>query len=903
MTVCNPHKIHKLVLLEVKHLKSFTQESLRIIKKASEDNKLVIVVGAGVSMLSNFPSWKEVIDRFSGPFSEQKERYSQNEYLRIPQKYYNLRGHKEYYDLLRDIFDVDLQSNRIHDEILNLNPVHLITTNYDDLLEKAIDARGLFYDVIAKDEEVSQTRTKSFLIKMHGDVKHQNVVLKENDYLSYSSQFRLIETMVKSVIASNITIFIGYSLNDRNMKLILNWVKELQGSSFQPVYLLYLEQKLDQNNFDYYKSQGIHVIDVNHFVSDVNEVPYEQRYLTFFQALAKLNLDELYRHHKEEDRLLYRLSPLEELTRVRLKDLRHLLQEEVTETGVLKLSKAYVLDVSTCWQLKKAGIKTVIFPDGSEHVIQNENKNYLLPPYTSGLTECMNQGEGMWHNYHRAYYQFKHGNLLLAYDLYKKTAAEAFKGKHYLLHFLAQFNRYWTGRTIQRLLSGEEAERVIDEIRQLNLEILYHHLPATFKRKYAFLCDLSNFYFIYKYLNDIIQLINALSTSKDVLETLNFKAQELFEFMDENLLVIDEYLEVSHLYKSYIEARLYHDSEVLDSFTLHLIIKYMSVDELQHLMQRIHRKQLQTVYVDELILYAKQLLSYCSKHSLSALMKIQLEKMSQTILALLSVVKMNEEELLKVLDLLFTKELTRISMPHRLAFLQSQLTDLSIKSSEIECFLEEQLTQQFIKKYLLNETIDSSYTKLASFLTKPIPKLSHLIELHLEQIDSFELVSLTSVMVPALTKKVSDMVAMRLWETFNFDLLMQAFSANLNLSYQAFESLIKEYVQEHGEALPQLGELIACHKIESLSFEELLLQNDCAYFLAHYEEIESTPIEMSWFWKLPFYIHERIAKTFHQPVIERALIEKIRLDEARDPYLSLYFDIYRFRINERMSLE
>ena len=152
--------------MEVREVKSFTQESLRIIKKASEDNKLVIVVGAGVSMLSNFPSWKEVIDRFSGPFSEQKERYSQNEYLRIPQKYYNLRGHKEYYDLLRDIFDLDLQSNKIHDEILNLNPIHLITTNYDDLLEQAIYARGLFYDVIAKDEEVSQTRTKKFLIKM-----------------------------------------------------------------------------------------------------------------------------------------------------------------------------------------------------------------------------------------------------------------------------------------------------------------------------------------------------------------------------------------------------------------------------------------------------------------------------------------------------------------------------------------------------------------------------------------------------------------------------------------------------------------------------------------------------------------------------------------------------------------
>ena len=57
-------------------MEPFIQESLRIIKRASEDNKLVVVVGAGVSMLSHFPSWKEVIDQFAGPFSEQKDSNS-----------------------------------------------------------------------------------------------------------------------------------------------------------------------------------------------------------------------------------------------------------------------------------------------------------------------------------------------------------------------------------------------------------------------------------------------------------------------------------------------------------------------------------------------------------------------------------------------------------------------------------------------------------------------------------------------------------------------------------------------------------------------------------------------------------------------------------------------------------
>ena len=77
----------------------------------------------------------------------------------------------------------------------------------------------------------------------------------------------------------------------------------------------------------------------------------------------------------------------------------------------------------------------------------------------------------------------------------------------------------------------------------------------------------------------MIQLINELPNQDEAFARLNFKAQELFEFMHENQLVIDQYLEVSHLYKSYIEARLYHNSEELDSFTVHLIIKYMGEED------------------------------------------------------------------------------------------------------------------------------------------------------------------------------------------------------------------------------------------------------------------------------------------------------------------------------------
>jgi hypothetical protein len=48
---------------------------------------------------------------------------------------------------------------------------------------------------------------------MHGDLKKKNFVLKEDDYLNYSSNFKLIDTMVKSIFSTNTVVFIGYGLS------------------------------------------------------------------------------------------------------------------------------------------------------------------------------------------------------------------------------------------------------------------------------------------------------------------------------------------------------------------------------------------------------------------------------------------------------------------------------------------------------------------------------------------------------------------------------------------------------------------------------------------------------------------------------------------------------------------
>ena len=70
--------------------------NLSHIQEASRDNRLVIFVGAGVSMNSGIPSWNSLIDvlkqELPADFS------SETDALKSTQGYKDARGHKEYMD-------------------------------------------------------------------------------------------------------------------------------------------------------------------------------------------------------------------------------------------------------------------------------------------------------------------------------------------------------------------------------------------------------------------------------------------------------------------------------------------------------------------------------------------------------------------------------------------------------------------------------------------------------------------------------------------------------------------------------------------------------------------------------------------------------------------------------------
>ena len=263
-------------------MENIFKADVKRIKEASNAGKLVIFVGAGVSANSGVPTWWGLMESLKKELP--KDLIKGEDYLKIAQLYKNYREHKEYLEKIRTELKHGLvKPCPIHDAILGLNPAHIITTNYDDLLEQAALKNNAQYYPIRKDTDLPYASYDKFIIKMHGDFDEGNIVLTEDDYLNYEANFPLIDSYVKSLVASKLMLFIGFSFDDYNLKFITNKVKNLLSDDFQPIYLL-LPKKADFLSRDYYKKRGVRIVEYG-----LTKEEDENLNTTYQQDLSKIS--------------------------------------------------------------------------------------------------------------------------------------------------------------------------------------------------------------------------------------------------------------------------------------------------------------------------------------------------------------------------------------------------------------------------------------------------------------------------------------------------------------------------------------------------------------------------------------------------------------------------------------
>lgn len=577
------------------------------IKNASKTGKLTFFIGAGVSRLSNYPGWKDLINVFAEKLGlkpkGEGEDYSSSEYLAIPQKYYSInKDNKEYYELIDSCLGVEGNSNEVHDMILALKPRNIITTNFDELIEQAVCKHGLFYNVISSDKSLKVGEMDRLILKIHGDLKSRNIVLKEEDYLNYSEHFKLIENAVKYIFSTNTVVFIGYRVEDYNIKLILNWVRSVQGDNFKNPYFIYLEDnKLSELDIRYYESRGLNIIDINDITD--SKLEWIERYKFVLEKIIN-NTNSLSCEIDDLEYLYNLFRPLNELDSLRIKDIRQKLKGDysITEDGKIfkyDKSKKYIEKFNEKYEFYKEEnnnidddyekynlIKSVLEKANirgySNSILYNFN-------YKSNITGCIDFNsmiefvdkdyESDYDNYKKAYYMFKLGNFEDSYNMYTSLAKCFFEKKNYLYYYLTQINRYMLFTIIKSfnqkvsypILSGVYGEKILIDkgssliIENINIEEIFNSLPLSFRDEYSSLKNLYSTGELYENLYSINQYSKKIreNISKGTVEIGSTKLSKLIgvinnelEFVYSNFLIIDEYDEYINAIKEAIETYL-----------------------------------------------------------------------------------------------------------------------------------------------------------------------------------------------------------------------------------------------------------------------------------------------------------------------------------------------------------
>ena len=227
--------------------------------EASKNNRLILFVGAGISKDSGYPLWGKFIKSFADELYGKDKNYK-FDYLKIPQYYYNTFGKIKYEDKILESFNKhNARPNPIHKQIDRISPKHIITTNYDTLIEDQLNSGILKYEVIKKDSDVPNSKLGNYIIKMHGDINERNFVLKEDDYYNYNNDFSVISHLIQSLIVNNTLLFIGYSLSDTTFNSIYRLISNQLGNNVNNAYL-FTTDNLNEFEVRYYDNLNIKVI-------------------------------------------------------------------------------------------------------------------------------------------------------------------------------------------------------------------------------------------------------------------------------------------------------------------------------------------------------------------------------------------------------------------------------------------------------------------------------------------------------------------------------------------------------------------------------------------------------------------------------------------------------------------
>jgi hypothetical protein len=256
------------------HVQSRFVPPYGVISDAIRSRQVIPFLGSGASLLNS--ATVQTCDELSEGILPtaaqlaihlaQKARFPQGEareLAKVAQYYDVVSGRDLLNKELRNIFACDYPFTSLHRYLAKVSvPLLIVTTNYDDLMERALSELNCPHDRVihTTDTELGHQilwwphgrseprpvspnkldvdlRTTTIVYKMHGavdrhDPRRDQYVITEDDYIDFLARMtknKAIPAIFAEPFQSRHFLFLGYGLRDWNLRVVLNRIeKELR---------------------------------------------------------------------------------------------------------------------------------------------------------------------------------------------------------------------------------------------------------------------------------------------------------------------------------------------------------------------------------------------------------------------------------------------------------------------------------------------------------------------------------------------------------------------------------------------------------------------------------------------------------------------------------------------------
>lgn len=262
------------------------------------DGTAAIFAGAGLSVASGYVNWAGLLREIAEELGLDVDRESN--LVAVAQYHLNERRNRTRINQkIIDEFSAGHAINENHQILARLPITTYWTTNYDRMIETALESAGKVVDVkyTVAHLKTTQRGRDAVVYKMHGDVRDaDNAVLTKDDYEGYFRDREPFVTALTGDLVSKTMLFLGFSFTDPNIDYVMSRIRVVLRSQPKQHYCILRREarrpKEKLEAFEYRRRQqdyfvkdlariGIHALRIDDY-ADVTRIlqAVEARYRT-----------------------------------------------------------------------------------------------------------------------------------------------------------------------------------------------------------------------------------------------------------------------------------------------------------------------------------------------------------------------------------------------------------------------------------------------------------------------------------------------------------------------------------------------------------------------------------------------------------------------------------------------